>query len=444
MALVIGSQPTSIMAAYNPIPFVIYANQPTGADPCPVVFADVYFDGDYYGTISSTIYHAIVGPYAEYHFDIQDKAQEYLRTQLLVEPATTNEGVLTKHFTSCIVKFRETDIDTSGFTVSVGTEPVQGTVFTDPVGGGGEASDAFIILNSSLKHSDNIDLLTHLKKFTPAFASSTDFGWNLSHRPNSVPTFNYSINGGKYWVCYNDHDIMSWYTEENIGDGTFYVAVVINYIDGTSDNDTLLLNSLPSGGFGTNTKRSYWLNAGIPNLSSVFTSLTWSNIEFYTVFIYSPFLDITTQSFYVKNAGCCTNRIRIFFQNLLGGWDAVNMRLVDESSKTDSIYYQKSKPYISPDKRDRGGARMQPIQKEVVECYTEDYPESDMQWLKESLGSAQAFIQVPKDDLQSETSEFHPIVILDSENTIKKTDDTFVYPFTLKFTYANDVTNLRS
>lgn len=446
MALVIAAQPDAndLLSAYNPIPFVIYANQPTTGDPCPVVFADVYFDGIYYGTFSSTIYYGIVGPYAEYHFDIQDKAQEYLRTKLWAGIGITqNNGIQYEHFASCYVKFRETDIDSDGFTVSVGTEPIQATFFEEAVDGGGEQSEVFHVLNTHLKQLDSSDLLTHLKKYAPGFYGGFDFGYNLSHRPNTVASYNALIGGGKYWVCPKDHDFLCFFTAENLTAISGYLFVDIFYLDGTNANDVEFFSALPTP-FLTGTYKSHYINAGIPNLSAILTSLTWTNIDYYTVYLAAPFMDIATQTYYVKNDGCCIDRYRIIFQNLLGGFDGIDLQLTEEVSKAVSGQYQKSKAYIQPSKRDRGTARFQPMQSDYIEAWTEDYVEADMEWIKELFGTAQAFLQVIPDSVQEETEEFIPIEILDGEFTSKKKDDAFVYNVSVKFRYSNEVINLRS
>lgn len=447
MALVIASQPDAndLLSAYNPVPFVVFANQPTSGDPCPVVYADVYFDGVYYGTFSSTVYYGIVGPYAEYHFDIQDKCQEFLRSKLWAGIGVTqNNGIMYEHFTSCYVKFRETDIDTDGFTVSVGTAPVQGTFFDEAVGGDGEQSETFYVLNTHLKQADSYDLLTHLKKYTPAATIATDYGWNLSHRPNTVPSFGSPvIGGGKYWICPTDHDFMTFFTSQNLTTITGFLYVDITYLDGTTDNDTLALSSMPVP-FPAGVYQTHYLNAGIPNMSALFPGLTWTGIDYYTVFIAGIFIDIATQTYYVKNDGCCNDRIRIFFVNLLGGYDAIDFQLTEEITKATSGQYQKSKAYIDPSKRDRGTGRFQPQQSDFVGVWTEDYTEADMPWIKELIGSAQAYIQVSPDTAQGETAEFFPIEILDSELTTRKKDDNFVYNVSVKFRYSNEVINLRS
>lgn len=446
MALTITQEPGSftLMSAYNPIPFVVLANQPTTADPCPVVYADVYFDGGYYGTISCTFYNAIVGPYAEYRFDIQDKVQEYLSSSFGISHPLTNNGRIEKHWAQCYVKFRETDVNASGFTVSVGTAPVAGTYYTSAVDGDGEQSATFVVLNTHLKNQDSVDLLTHLRKYTPGAMMSIDVGWNLSHRPN-VTNYGHKIGSGKYWVCPDDHDFLAWHTSENMTtSGTAFINVSIKYLNGTTASATKLLSTLTNPFPGV-AYASFFLNAGIPNMKLLFPASTWTNIEYYTVIVGDIFLDYCCQTYYVKNSpGCCKDRTRIFFKNLLGGYDGVNFKLKQEISKAESVTYSRFRPFISPSKKDRGTGRMQPSQVDVCEVYTEDYLEEDMPWLKEMIGSSEAVIQVVPDSSQLETESIYPIQILDAEMISKKEGDKFVYTFSIQYSMSNPTVNLRS
>ena len=451
MAVVIASPTPStgdFLSAYNPIMVTVYANQPTSGDPCKVVYCDVYLNNLYIGTYSSTVIHNMVGPYAEYHFDIQDKCQEYLRSNYLTGIGPTQNTVRQLlHSVSCYVKIRETDTDAGGFTISVGTAPVQGSIDVDPIGGEGTQSDIFYVLNTFLKHRDSKDLLTHLKKYTPSAYIFTDSGWALSHRPNEVPLWNVKLGSGKYWVGYNDHDFISFVTPDNLNTGTVYIGVYIDYLDGSSADDTIPFTSAPVGfPSPSNGCITYTINLGIPILSTyAFTGLTWTKIKSYTVYIFAPFIDYATQKYYVKNDGSKNERIRLFFVNLLGGLDGVNMLLTEEKSIVSSSEYMKTKDAWYPNRvSDRGTGRFQPEQSNVIECWTEDYPEEDRPWLDELVGTAQAYVQAENDNVQEVYDYVTPIVILDAEVVTKKKEDSFVYNLAVKFKYSNEVINLRS
>lgn len=454
MATTYFTQPasSSFNSAYNPVVFVVGANDPLSGNPCKIVYADVYFNDIYFGTLSSSVYRDAVGPYWTHYFDIEDKCQEYLRSELVAGiGASQNNGQLTFHSTTCKVRIRETYVDANGFIVSYFTAPIAGTMYTDAVDGGGNLSNIFTIFNTRLKQEDSTTLLTHLKKYTPSWylGGAFDTGWNLSHRPNSVPAYGAKVGAGKYWVGYNDHDIFSFVTTINLSTlGGFSCQVVINYLDGSTGTQNKLLSAwpvpFPASSYGS---RSYYANCGIPNLSLIYTSLTWAKIDYYTVYFYALFQDLATQRYYVKNDGSKAERVRLLFCGLLGGYDGINFLLNTETSSAVSTLYQRSMDIVEPasySKRERSIGRFQPSQTDIVEVWTEDYAEEDQAWLKEVVGSAQAYIQVIPDTLQSQTALFFPVTILDGSVVSKKKEDSFVYTLTLRFTLGYDYINLRS
>lgn len=454
MAATFLTQPASASfnSAYNPVVLIVGANDTYVGGACQIVYADVYFNNFYFGTLSSSVYRGTVGPYYVYYFDIEDKCQEYLRSELVAGVgASQNNGLLRLHSTNCKVKIRETYVDSNGFVASAYGAPIAGTMYTDPVDGGGLESNSFTIFNTRLKQEDSTTLLTHLKKYTPAWylGGAFDTGWNLSHRPNNIPAYNAKIGAGKYWVGYNDHDIFSFATTLNLSTLVgFSCQVIINYLDGSTGTQNKSLSTwptpFPASSYGS---RSYYANCGIVNLKLIYTALTWTKIDYYTVYFYAPFQDLATQRYYVKNDGSKNERVRLLFCGLLGGYDGINFLLNTETSSAESALFQRSMDIVSPSdysKRERSIGRFQPMQSEVIEVFTEDYGEEDQAWLKEVVGSAQAYIQVAPDSLQGQTELFFPVNILDGSIVSKKKEDSFVYTLTLKFTLGYDYINLRS
>lgn len=166
MSVNILSQPStnSLVAAYRPIEFWLDCNQsPNNTGPAPIVMADIYFDGVYYASMSSTDYDPAFSFYF-FIFDIQDKAQEYLNSnfQRMYENTQGDMEDRTNERYSCSarVKFRESYEDADGFTQFYGIAPVQGTKWTAPVSGSSETavSNTFHILNATLAFEDNLDL----------------------------------------------------------------------------------------------------------------------------------------------------------------------------------------------------------------------------------------------------------------------------------------------
>lgn len=201
----IPQQPASnsLNAAYRPVILRCTAQHTLPITPTtfipPVVYCDIYFNNVFYKTLTKTQafnkpdFAASINPLFE--FDIQDAAQEYLRSELAPHGAsdiyeTTTETV------SAYCRFRSSGYNTSGFIIAEGTAPIQGTGSKPPVAGTGTQSNGFFILNMSLQHEYNQDLATHLgyvKSNTNGAWSATD-AYPASHRPKL------------YYIGLNDSD----------------------------------------------------------------------------------------------------------------------------------------------------------------------------------------------------------------------------------------------
>lgn len=201
----ISQQPTSnsLTAAYRPVILKCTAQHTLPVSPTtfipPVVYCDIYFNNVFYKTLTKTQtvnkpdFVAGINPLFE--FDIQDAAQEYLRTEL-----ASNGGdqlyETTTEMVSVYCRFRSSGYNTNGFIVAEGTAPIQGTGSKLPVAGTGTQSNNFYVLNMSLQHEHNQDLATHLqyvKANTNGAWSMTD-AYPASHRPKF------------YYVGLNDSD----------------------------------------------------------------------------------------------------------------------------------------------------------------------------------------------------------------------------------------------
>lgn len=171
-------QPTSgkLMAAYRPI--VISA---TDSGNPPVVYCDVYIDGNYYKTISRT--------QAPYQFDVQDAIQEYIEKYI---PSNGGSAIETDILHEVYVKIRSSQFDVNGFIQPDGPIPVQATGGTPSTPGGGTQSNSFWGVNATLQHEDNQDLETHLNSFKLRNWANTMAP--LTHRPDG------------YRICKGDSD----------------------------------------------------------------------------------------------------------------------------------------------------------------------------------------------------------------------------------------------
>lgn len=203
----------SLNAAYRP---VILRAETDGIPP--VVYCDIYFEDQFYKTLSRTSPWQI-GEGTLWEFDIQDAAQEYL-----AELISTNGGSTFIKAVPLVVRtkvyFRDSETDENGFLVPEPDIPIQGSVGVSPVPGGGTPSNEFYIVNSTLRHEDVQDLATHLGFFENG--SWVDGTYPLSHRP------------ANYKVCKDDNDYFPIITDQEPA------SLTINYVnaDGTTGTAT--------------------------------------------------------------------------------------------------------------------------------------------------------------------------------------------------------------
>lgn len=443
MAITLVTQPAAntLVPAYNPCRFLLDANALPAAGLCPVVYADVYFDDTYYATISLTDYDPLVVFIFSLHFytfDIQDLLQEYLRSkfQRMYEQANSGKGDMESYdYFSCkvYVKFRETYVDTNGLTVAYGTAPVQATKTTAAVAGTGTVtSNTFYALNASLAHEDNPDLPTHLRTFQDSYQTT----YGLSHRPNTIVSDNKIIGGGKYYVCQRDHDFIFCFAEDTTIPPNWLVGVVATYKDGTSA--TVSGVTYPAPTVTALQRKVYSFNVGIPRMRAMFTSINWNNVARYEVFVYNVFFQAMRQMYYVDNCGCCEERVRIFFLNALGTYDAINFEAKREVNKTASQPWQRTGPtaFETASKANHTGGRMQVQQNDFYTAQCKCYDERDMYWIKELLATPRAYVQW--DGTQGQADGLLAIVIEDSEVQTLKVNDRYEYIVEIKYRMSNE------
>lgn len=431
MSLAIITQATAnkLTAAYRPIMFQVSANQaPSGAVPAsasPVVYADVYFDGAYYATVSRTSYRTTFGAIHRFDFDISDKAQEYLRSKIdrlysLNAGMQANALVDEKFSVQCFVKFRHTYKDTDGFIKNYETPPVQGTYDTLPIAGTGTQSNTFYILNATLTHEDNQDLETHLSYFKVG----AQIGFNLTHRPND-----------NYNTCFKDMDLLFFFSSYSI---PISVVVQGQYKDGTLFTGPL--TPFPTGPYAT--FNTYYINGGIPYMQILFPAILWENVINYSVGIYDSVLNLLCSRRYtVDQCGCCDNHVRVFFLNSMGTYDAVNFGQIQIINKTTSGSFQKSLPnsltLFNPFSLPSTGINRWDIkQNDFYMAETKCYREVDMYWIKELVGTGRAYIQATGS--QGRSDNFSPVIIEDSEHEALKPEDNYEYIVTIKFRLSNE------
>lgn len=440
MALVYYNQPATgtLFAAYRPI--VVEVRDGTAefgtVVAIPIVYLDVYINGTYYKSISSTSYRLEnffgTGTYQRkvWTFDLQDTMQEFLHSEpptLTLPAAETAPAAICTFFT----KARGSSINSNGFTIPDTPVPVQGNFDTAPVAGGGVQGNTWVAANATLQHEDVQDLPAHLElyKHPDVDPFATMVILPLSHRP---------VNG-HYLSCHGQCDhfpVLIPYNGVHGGNGSIVLNFDVYWVeaDGTTGTaavgtGALTIASAPS---------IYNIPTGLRNITAIFVSppAGLARAVKYKLEL-TDGTAIVWSSGWITVAGCCADGARIHFLNNAGGYDSVNFCQRQESLVTKSAAYQKGLPTSGLQRGDFGHQRFSVTSNEKILVSTCDYTEREQAWLKELLDSPRAYLEtVTHDDVNFPS--IIPIIILDGEFVTHKVDDRFEYQFEVSYAPSNE------
>jgi len=427
---VIGPTGDTLQAVYKPVTISVFGTGNAG------VFCDVYINNTFYKTQSATVPDMILGGTTQlYYIDIQNTLQEYLRSAAPpLNPGNTvmNAYVTTGQIVDCFVRVRGSTL-TAGLIVPQGPIPVQGTLYTAPVSGGGYQALAFQAVNAALQHEDNQDLETHLRYFTCPHSNGWRI-WQLSHWKRyeildgdfgHIPIVISRLGLLNTGVPAASATLFMYVVDQNgvqypVGDpgGMIFQHSSIYYIPYTRRS----LQGL--AGYGLipwNTISSYQIRLTIGDLSQ-------------TAFISWPiYLEKKEEP----------ERLRIRYMNKAGGYDSINFCYIDIVDKISSDIWQQSRqlmPY-SGNKSGFGQQRFNVRSNEQVSV-TRDVPERDMPLIQELFESPVSYLEW--DGAQGQAPELIPIRITDTDIQTQKSENRHENLLTLTFQYANPNINLRN
>lgn len=159
--MTITTQPSvnSLNAAYKPIIFEVNVE-----DTCPLMYCDIYINGNYYKSISKTQPVSKITGFFFYQFDIEDSPQELL-TKYLPQNGGSFFYEHTNGMCKIKCKFRSTFINGDGFLDSTYTAPIQATDDNPATSGTGETSNEFYVVNSTIQQDELQVLTQHLNSY---------------------------------------------------------------------------------------------------------------------------------------------------------------------------------------------------------------------------------------------------------------------------------------
>jgi hypothetical protein len=441
MALLYYNQPATgtLYAAYRPIVLEVRDGTPEFGTvvAIPIVYMDVYINGTYYKSLSSTSSRNGsffgTGTYTRkiWTFDLQDVFQEYLRSEpptLSLPAAETAPAAISTFF----AKARGSSVNTNGFIIPDGPAPIQGNFDTAPTSGGGVQSNNFVAANATLQHEDYNNLHDHLQLYkhpdVDPFATMEILP--LSHRP---------VNGA-YLNCLNQCDhfpVLIPYNGVHGGNGSITLNFDVYWVeaDGTTGSaavgttGALNIASAPS---------IYNIPTGLRNIKTMFVSppAGLSRAVSYRLEL-TDGSAIVWSSGWITVGGCCPDGGRIHFLNNAGGFDSVNFCQRQEVLSIKSAAYQKSLPLSGMQRRDFGHQRLNIVSNEKVTLSTAEYEETEQPWLKELLDSPRAYLETISQG-DGNLPDLIPIIITDGDFAIRKVDDRFTYQLDVAYVPSNE------
>ncbi|SHK92863.1 hypothetical protein SAMN05444266_101618 [Chitinophaga jiangningensis] len=182
----------------------------------------------------------------------------------------------------------------------------------------------------------------------------------------------------------------------------------------------------------------YQIPNGPKNLETLFPDLDWPRIAEYFIEVLNAEEAVVATCGRVIHETYCEN-IRIHFINYLGGVDAINFELWQETHKSQSESWQALSSNI---KREGGTRRFKVTANDTYRVTTIVYSEAEMEWLKEVLDSPMAWMEWK--GVQGQADDYLPITIVDSSVVTRAVSDRYQYEFTIEYTMSNSDLTIRN
>jgi hypothetical protein len=188
---------------------------------------------------------------------------------------------------------------------------------------------------------------------------------------------------------------------------------------------------------------TFLLPSGPKNLQSLFPGVDFSQVdEYYLQIQDQDSLEVLSTTNRFKRSCCCNEDVfRLFFVNYLGGIDAINFRLMTEETEMVSSSWKKPLQYPLA-KWDGGTQRYNVTSNETWVGLNTCFQEEDEEWLKELLGSPNAWIQWI--GTQGQDDDYIPVVIKDGKFLTRKFEGRYLYELLLTIEMANENIILRN
>jgi len=186
----------------------------------------------------------------------------------------------------------------------------------------------------------------------------------------------------------------------------------------------------------------YFIPNGPLNVAAMFPNVDLSQIDEYFIEVVNSDNTIVATTPLNKISCCCNaEKVRVFFLNYLGTYDAVNFNKPKIVHDTTSAEYLKSLP-LNATANDAGYERYSVNSNDFYEAKTNCFAEKDMSWLQELSDSVKAFQHFKV--TQGQQNNYVAIKIIDAKFEKQKNEKEYNYDFMLQYKLANGFKSIRN
>jgi hypothetical protein len=464
-----------LAAAYNPIIVSCEDDGATGTPP--VVYCDVYLDDVFWKTISNSSPLSTVGLTTLWRFDISGVVQEYMKTVIPIPetPVSLADPIMEDLYLAppaylpykhggaarCWVRFRNSTL-TAGILTPQSPEPVQATIDSAAIPGTGYQIDVFFVINAAMQlNTDELSSFEfHLKqnRFVGTIPA-VPWSWNVNPNNKVYPLTHMKRgkiyaeeNGQLPVVCMRD----GFFNYPGFMSNIIFAGLALIMYD---KNGTMLYGNV-SPGFTIPGEAIYNIPVGLKNVSLIFPSFNAfiKDTEYYVLFLYdqgwatfvpgSGVATFRTPKYYLQQAKneYPTRRVRIWFKNHLGHFDAVSFKVADETIKasgtlTERRYSINNLPRTTAT-RGRNNVKAGKYS-QVSDVFAED----EMRLIEELVASSEAYMDATFSPVYPKypggARSLVPIVMDDIEVATLKYDDRYEYEVTVKYSMSHEAIIVR-
>jgi hypothetical protein len=334
--------------------------------------------------------------------------------------------------------------------------PVQRTVDTLPVDGGGTGGPIFFVVNSALQHEENLSLEENLKYYRSIPITAGAYALEQSARI-------YGMSNAEAYNLYKDDYALYPFI---ICDNGWGAVIVGPGSPPTSPNPNRIcevrIMAVNNAGVGTayipgdntfriqlTTNRLYYLPIGHANMKLMpnYNTIPWDTIKYYYVVLWDTLYNrVVLYSPKITLRQTPEMRKRLWYLNRMGMFEAISFSDYTETVTVKSSLKQAVRPMMQgfTTNKHLGGVERNNVRSNEVVSVIGSFEEQEMTAIEQLLTSPKVYVEwegvTPKAGLvgaQSIAPQLIPVKIKDSDIDKKKIDDRFAYDVAIVYEMSN-------